>query len=85
MESLNNIDKKKAAILGATTFGALLLSYFVYRKVVKEKIPETSRTRRRLRKHLKSLSRERQRIVGANKNLQNQSADANELIMVQDL
>ena len=49
MESLNNIDKKKATILGASACGALLLSYLVYRKVMKEKIPESSRARRRLR------------------------------------
>ena len=74
MESLNNIDKKKAAIIGVSTLGALLVSYFVYRKVVKERVPDETRERRRLRQKLKSLSASRQRIVGANTNLRNRSA-----------
>ena len=74
MESLNNIDKKKAAIIGVSTLGALLVSYFVYRKVVKERVPDETRERRRLRQKLKSLSASRQRIVGANANLRNRSA-----------
>lgn len=49
MESLNNIDKKKAAIIGVSTFGALLVSYFIYRKVMKENIPNEAHEKRRLR------------------------------------
>ena len=52
MESLNNIDKKKAAIIGVSTFGALLVSYFVYRKMTKESIPNETREKRRLRQKL---------------------------------
>ena len=86
MESLNNIDKKRAAIIGVSTFGALLLSYFVYRKVMKEKEPEDRRQRRRLKQKLKSLSASRQRIVGANTKLRNRSAGPmQEIKMEQDL
>ena len=74
MESLNNIDKKKAAIIGVSTFGALLVSYFVYRKYAKESIPNETREKRRLRQKIQALSASRQRIVGANTNLRNRSA-----------
>ena len=40
MESLNNMDKKKATIVGVSAFTALLLSYFIYKKAVKEKISD---------------------------------------------
>ena len=34
MESTGAIDKKKAALLGLSALGSILVSYFVYKKVV---------------------------------------------------
>lgn len=49
MESFNNIEKKNAAIVGASAVVVALLSYYVYNKTVKA---EDSKARKRLRKTL---------------------------------
>ncbi len=68
MEAFDNIDRKKAAILGISALGSILVSYLVYRSVANDQSTDKQRKRdRMLRKarSAKSKQSSRSRIVGA--------------------
>ena len=68
MEAFDNIDRKKAAILGISALGSILVSYLVYKSVANDQSTDKQRKRdRMLRKarSAKSKQSSRSRIVGA--------------------
>ena len=67
MESLDNLDRKKAAILGLSALGSIIVSYLVYKSVAdEESIEKQLRRDRMLRKakQEKSQQSSKSRIVG---------------------
>lgn len=64
-----DMDKKKAAIIGISAIGSILVSYFVYKKVVDEdgdaKIRKRDKMLRKARQQAKSKQSSKSRIVGA--------------------
>ena len=73
MEAFDNIDRKKAAILGISALGSILVSYLVYKSVATDQSTDAQRKRdRMLRKTrlAKSKQSSRSRIVGASQQFQ---------------
>jgi len=68
MEALDNMDRKRAAILGLSALGSIIVSYLVYKSVADEESTEKQRRQDRMlrkAKQEKSQQSSRSRIVGA--------------------